>query len=157
MKEVDSESVNLIVTSPPYPMIEMWDDQFSSSNPEIKEALQNGDGSKAYDLMHEELSKVWAEVNRVLVGGGIACINIGDATRKVNGAFQLYANHSKITGYFEKMGFQVLPLILWRKETNKPNKYMGSGMLPPSAYVTLEHEYILTKFLFLGRTKYLVF
>lgn len=143
MREVDSKSVNLIVTSPPYPMIEMWDEQFSSSNSEIKEALQNGDGSKAYDLMHEELSKVWAEVNRVLVDGGIACINIGDATRKVNGAFQLYANHSKITGYFEKMGFQVLPLILWRKETNKPNKYMGSGMLPPSAYVTLEHEYIL--------------
>jgi len=143
MEDVDSESVNLIVTSPPYPMIEMWDGQFSSSNSEIKEVLQNGNGPKAYDLMHEELSKVWAEVNRVLVDGGIACINIGDATRKVNGAFQLYANHSKITGYFEKMGFQVLPLILWRKETNKPNKYMGSGMLPPSAYVTLEHEYIL--------------
>jgi len=143
MKEVENKSVNLIVTSPPYPMIEMWDEQFSSSNSEIKEALQNGDGSKAYDLMHEELSKVWAQVNRVLVGGGIACINIGDATRKVNGAFQLYANHSKITGYFEKMRFQVLPLILWRKETNKPNKYMGSGMLPPNAYVTLEHEYIL--------------
>lgn len=144
MNEIENNSVNLIVTSPPYPMIEMWDDQFSSLNPQIKEALSNSNGKKAYELMHEELNKTWKECNRVLVDGGIACINIGDATRKIDGdSFQLYANHSKITHYFEKLGFSVLPLILWRKETNKPNKYMGSGMLPPSAYVTLEHEYIL--------------
>jgi DNA modification methylase len=36
-----------------------------------------------------------------------------------------------------------LPVILWRKQTNAPNKFMGSGMLPAGAYVTLEHEYIL--------------
>ena len=36
-----------------------------------------------------------------------------------------------------------MPAILWRKPTNAPNKFMGSGMLPPNAYVTLEHEYIL--------------
>jgi DNA modification methylase len=28
MKELSSESVDLVVTSPPYPMIEMWDDGF---------------------------------------------------------------------------------------------------------------------------------
>ncbi len=36
-----------------------------------------------------------------------------------------------------------MPEIIWRKQTNAPNKFMGSGMLPPGAYVTLEHEYIL--------------
>jgi DNA modification methylase len=41
------------------------------------------------------------------------------------------------------LGFEALPAILWRKQTNAPNKFMGSGMLPPSAYITLEHEYIL--------------
>jgi DNA modification methylase len=40
-------------------------------------------------------------------------------------------------------GFTALPAILWRKQTNAPNKFMGSGMLPAGAYVTLEHEYIL--------------
>ncbi len=143
MKEVLSGSVNLVVTSPPYPMIEMWDEQFSTSNNEIGEALQKGEGMRAYSLMHEELNRVWKEADRVLMTGGIVCINIGDATRKLGDSFQLYANHSRITCYFEKMGYQVLPLIIWRKETNKPNKFMGSGMLPPNAYVTLEHEYIL--------------
>ena len=42
-----------------------------------------------------------------------------------------------------QLGFSSLPAILWRKQTNAPNKFMGSGMLPPGAYVTLEHEYIL--------------
>jgi modification methylase len=42
-----------------------------------------------------------------------------------------------------KIGFSALPTIIWRKQTNAPNKFMGSGMFPPGAYVTLEHEYIL--------------
>jgi DNA modification methylase len=42
-----------------------------------------------------------------------------------------------------KLGFSSLPEILWRKQTNAPNKFMGSGMLPAGAYVTLEHEHIL--------------
>jgi modification methylase len=41
------------------------------------------------------------------------------------------------------LGFVALPEILWRKQTNAPNKFMGSGMLPAGAYVTLEHEFIL--------------
>ena len=143
LKKIEDESVNLIVTSPPYPMIEMWDKIFSSLNPAIEEALNDQNGFEAYDLMNKELNKVWAEVDRVLVPGGIACINIGDATRKIGDSFQLYSNHSRIICCFEKMGYQVLPDILCRKQSNKPNKFMGSGMLPPNAYVTLEHEYIL--------------
>ena len=55
----------------------------------------------------------------------------------------LYPNHSRILAAMLKTGFSALPLILWRKPTNAPNKFMGSGMLPAGAYVTLEHEYIL--------------
>ena len=43
----------------------------------------------------------------------------------------------------QNIGFSALPAILWRKQTNAPNKFMGSGMMPPGAYVTLEHEYVL--------------
>lgn len=143
MNYVDSKSVNLVVTSPPYPMIEMWDGLFSLLNPEIKNALQVNDGMKAYQLMNNELNKVWKEIDRVMVDGGIVCINIGDATRKIGDNFQLYANHAHIIRFFEEMDYQVLPMILWRKQSNKPNKFMGSGMLPTNAYVTLEHEYIL--------------
>lgn len=143
MEKIFPKSVNLVVTSPPYPMIEMWDELFSSNNPDIKDALERNDGMKAYLLMNKELDKVWKEVDRVMADGGIVCINIGDATRKIGDNFQLYANHAHIIRLFEEMDYQVLPMILWRKQSNKPNKFMGSGMLPPNAYVTLEHEYIL--------------
>ncbi|MFW9896699.1 MAG: DNA-methyltransferase [Candidatus Thorarchaeota archaeon] len=143
MSEVSSNSIDLMVTSPPYPMIEMWDAMFSSLNNDIKQAFEEEDGRRAFNLIHKELDKVWFEVARVLKIGGIACVNIGDATRKIRDVFQLYPNHVKISISFQNNGFIVLPCILWRKPTNSPNKFLGSGMLPPNAYVTLEHEYIL--------------
>lgn len=143
MNCIDTESVDLIVTSPPYPMIEMWDDQFKQQNRDIAQALDNEDGNRAFDLMHAELDKVWSESYRVLKKGGTACINIGDATRTINKNFRLYSNHTIILKSCLEIGFNALPFILWRKQTNAPNKFMGSGMLPSGAYVTLEHEYIL--------------
>lgn len=143
MDKIKDSSVHLVVTSPPYPMIEMWDEIMAKQNHEIKSALEKNDGNKAFELMHKELDKVWAEVNRVLIPGGFACINIGDATRTLNGEFSLYSNHARIISSFISLGLSNLPNIIWRKQTNAPNKFMGSGMLPSGAYVTLEHEWIL--------------
>ena len=143
MGELQSNSIDLMITSPPYPMIEMWDTLFSSLNEDIKQALEEENGKRAFNLMHEELDKVWSETARVLKLGGIACINIGDATRKIGKNFQLYPNHAKVSTSFHKNDFNELPYILWRKPTNSPNKFLGSGMLPPNAYITLEHEFIL--------------
>ncbi len=143
MDLIPSDSAHLIVTSPPYPMIEMWDELFIQQNPGIPKALKNREGPRAFDLMHEILDQVWLEVHRILISGGIACINIGDATRTIGDNFSLYANHARILSALTRIGFSALPIILWRKPTNAPNKFMGSGMLPAGAYVTLEHEYIL--------------
>src|SRR5690554_4099186 len=143
MKELEDNSIELVVTSPPYPMIQMWDEIMAKQNTKIQTALDKEDGANAFEYMHIELDKVWAEVERVLTPGGFACINIGDATRTIGGNFSLYSNHSRIITSFLKLGVDNLPNILWRKQTNAPNKFMGSGMLPAGAYVTLEHEWIL--------------
>lgn len=142
MKCLKDESVNLVVTSPPYPMIEMWDQILASQNPSIGDTLEV-DPQKAFELMHQELDKVWAECYRLLKVGGFMCINIGDATRTINKEFRLYNNHTRIVKACINIGFDNLPNIIWRKQTNAPNKFMGSGMLPCGAYVTLEHEWIL--------------
>ncbi|MBD3314498.1 MAG: site-specific DNA-methyltransferase [Chitinivibrionales bacterium] len=143
LAQLPDKAVRLVVTSPPYPMIPMWDKVFSERNYQVEKALSAGEGLSAFELMHVELDKVWNEVYRVLDDGGFACINIGDAVRTVNGCFRLYANHARLLSACVSIGFDVLPTILWRKPTNAPNKFMGSGMLPAGAYVTLEHEYIL--------------
>jgi DNA modification methylase len=137
------ESVHLVITSPPYPMISMWDDIFSKMNNKIQDALVDNDGNTAFELMHVELYKTWKELFRIIVKGGIACINIGDATRTINKVFKLYPNHSKIIESFINIGFINLPEIIWRKPSNSPTKFLGSGMLPCGAFVTLEHEHIL--------------
>ena len=131
MKEVADNSVHLIVTSPPYPMIRMWDSLFEKV------------GCRRYEEMHNYLGRVWNECKRVLVDGGMVCINIGDAIRKVDGIFRLFPNHSKIIESFETLNFVTLPYILWKKPTTKPNAFLGSGFLPTNGYVMLDCEYIL--------------
>jgi DNA modification methylase len=143
MEHVADGSIELVVTSPPYPMIAMWDGVFGKQNSRIQMALENGEAFEAFEMMHDELDKVWKEVERVLIPGGFACINIGDATRKIKDNFALYSNHSRIISAFATLSMSNLPGIIWRKQTNAPNKFMGSGMLPSGAYVTLEHEWIL--------------
>lgn len=142
MNAIRDSSINLVVTSPPYPMIAMWDELFTKMNPQISNVI-GSDGTRAFELMHEELDKTWKEIARVMIPGGIVCINIGDATRKIGDTFSIYPNHSRITMKMIELGFEALPEIIWHKQSNAPNKFMGSGMLPGGAYVTLEHEYIL--------------
>jgi len=140
---VSDASVHLVVTSPPYPMVAMWDDAFRSMSSAAAAALDASDGGAAFEAMHVELDRAWAACQRVLVPGGILCVNIGDATRTVAGNFQLYPNHARVLAAAARLGFVVLPDVLWHKPTNSPTKFMGSGMLPAGAYVTYEHEYVL--------------
>lgn len=135
-------SVALVVTSPPYPMIAMWDEVFAAMDPAVSGWLER-EPARAFEAQHQALDAVWAECRRVLVPGGLLCVNIGDATRSLAGEFRLWSNHARILRACESLGFSVLPDILWRKPTNAPNKFMGSGMLPGGAYVTYEHEYVL--------------
>ena len=136
MAEIPDESIHLVVTSPPYPMVGIWDDFFAQVS------------ASTYDSMHQYLGQTWREVKRVLVPGGTACINIGDATRTTDGVFHLYPNHSRIIEQFDNLDFVTLPYVLWKKPTTKPHykgkgAFLGSGFLPPNAYVTIDMEYIL--------------
>lgn len=137
------QSIDLVVTSPPYPMIAMWDACFSADNPDVATALADENGMAAFEAMHRHLDKTWDELKRVVKPGGFVAINIGDATRSLAGQFACYPNHARITTAMMARGFTPLPEILWRKVSTAPNKFMGSGTLPAGAYVTQEHEYIL--------------
>jgi len=146
MEELDDGSVHLVVTSPPYPMIGMWDDLFSGMDPEIGKCLRSRDRSDiqgAYRRMHAVLSPTFRECSRVMIEGGICCVNIGDAARTIGKRFQLFPNHTEVIHSLESCGLDILPYILWKKPTNRPNAFLGSGFLPTNAYVTLDCEYIV--------------
>jgi site-specific DNA-methyltransferase (cytosine-N4-specific) len=133
----------LVVTSPPYPMVQMWDAVFTEMSPDAGAALAAGDGPAAFEAMHAELDRVWAACAAALSPGGFLCVNIGDATRSIGGGFALYPNHARVITSLMRLGLTPLPDVLWRKPTNAPTKFLGSGVLPAGAYVTYEHEYVL--------------
>jgi DNA modification methylase len=128
---VPDRSVHLVVTSPPYPMIPQWDRLF--------ERL----GARDFAAMHAVLGAVWARCYELLVPGGLLVVNIGDALRSDADGFRLWPNHVGVTQGCERLGFRSLPYLLWKKPTNRPNAFLGSGFLPPNAYVTLDCEPIL--------------
>ncbi len=136
ISEIKKDSVDLVVTSPPYPMVKMWDWMLDKESKDIADDNDYKDLSKILD-------SVWKEMSRVIKDGGIMAINMGDATRKNDKGFLLYSNAAPIINSCTKYGFTQLPGIVWSKPTNSPNKFMGSGMYPVKAYVTLEHEHIL--------------
>lgn len=153
MRELKDGSVHLVVTSPPYPMIEMWDGLFRRLDPGVDDLwrrMEPARGSEqvklakeGYDRMHEVLAEVWGECLRVLCEGGLLCANVGDATRSFDGIFRLYPNHARVIELCEGLGFMTLPYLFWRKPTNRPNAFLGSGFLPTNGYVTLDLEQIL--------------
>ena len=128
MCEVPTESVHLVITSPPYPMIKKWDEMFGIVN---------------FDYQHVQLSHTWQECYRVLIKGGIACVNIGDATRSLDHyGFYCFPNYARLAIDMFALGFTPLIPIYWKKISNRPNAFLGSGMLPPNAYISQDHEYI---------------
>jgi modification methylase len=128
---VRDASVELVLTSPPYPMVPQWDAQFHAL------------GADDQGAMLEVLADAWRACYRVLVPGGLLAIVIGDALRRGKDGFRLWPNHAATLLDAQRVGFRALPYVLWKKPTNRPNAYLGSGFLPPNAYVTLDCEFVL--------------
>ena len=127
MPEISNSSIQLIVTSPPYPMIEKWDSLFKIVD---------------FEEQHKQLDIVWKECWRILQDGGILCVNIGDATRSINKLFQCYPNYARFIMACYSIGFISLIPIFWKKISNRPNAFLGSGFLPTNGYVAQDCEYI---------------
>ena len=143
---ISKDSINLVVTSPPYPMIEMWDELFRGLSmqqiPPV-ELWHHSNIMEIFEQMHLILDRVWNQLFYVVKEGGIVAINIGDATRSISQRFHLFPNGARTTMGMIKAGFTPLPNIYWKKSTNKPNSFLGSGFLPVNAYVTIDCEHIL--------------
>lgn len=114
------ESVDLVITSPPYPMISMWDAVFMDMDPQIglPDHWGKKDGPSPMDVferMHAQLDLVWSELFVVVRDGGIVALNIGDATRSVNRVFRMFPNGARAMMGMIKAGFVPLPNLYWKK------------------------------------------
>lgn len=136
MSMIPDESVNLIVTSPPYWTLKDYDVEG-----------QIGLGSSSYDYYLNELNKVWKECVRVLAPDGKICINImpflltGKAarferreTRLVLGDIERFMDS---TGCMFQFG-----LYIWDKRKIARFSSFGSYPYPPNMFSTYPYEWI---------------
>ena len=76
LNPIPDKSIHLIVTSPPYPMVEMWDQSFLQQDHSISDDFLHNKYHSAFEKMHRILDTVWKECDRVLIDNGFICINI---------------------------------------------------------------------------------
>lgn len=137
MAEVESESVDLIVTSPPYWHIKDYG---------VEGQIGYGQSLHEYLL---DLSRVWKECFRVLKPGRRLCINIGDqfARAIVYGRYKVIPLHAEIIAQCETIGFDYMGAIIWQKKTKMQTTggavVMGSFPYPPNGIVELDYEFVL--------------
>lgn len=136
MSMISDESVNLIITSPPYWTLKDYDIEG-----------QIGLGSSSYDYYLNELNKVWKECVRVLAPDGKICINImpflltGKAARFERRETRLVLGD--IESFMDSTGcmFQ-FGLYIWDKRKIARFSSFGSYPYPPNIFSTYPYEWI---------------
>ena len=137
---LESNSVHLVVTSPPYWTLKRYnehDDQM---------------GHVAdYDEFNAGLNEVWTNCYRALVPGGRLIINIGDvclSRRQNNGRHTVVPLHATIQEHCKAIGFDNLAPIIWHKIANANYEVFGGGGFlgkpyEPNAVIKNDIEFVL--------------
>ena len=121
MAELPDHSVHLMVTSPPYNVGKVYDEDLT-----LGEYL-------------EFLKRVWAETYRVLVPGGRACINVANLGRK-----PYIPLHTFIARDMIELGFLMRGEIIWDKAASaSASTAWGSWQSATNPTLRDVHEYIL--------------
>lgn len=121
MLEIPDNSVDLMITSPPYNVSKEYDDDLS------------------LDEYLELLQKVFLETYRVLVNGGRACVNVANVGRKPYIPLSDYLSRIMID-----IGFNMRGEIIWNKASSaSPSTAWGSWKSASNPILRDIHEYIL--------------
>ncbi|MFA4917281.1 MAG: site-specific DNA-methyltransferase [Syntrophales bacterium] len=121
MKELPNNSIQLMITSPPYNVSKEYDDDLS-----LKEYLQL-------------LENSFKETYRVLENGGRACINVANLGRKPYIPLSDYISKKMLD-----IGFNMRGEIIWNKAASaSPSTAWGSWMSASNPILRDIHEYIL--------------
>ena len=137
MNEVPSESIHLIITSPPY-----W--QLKDYGNEKQIGFND-----TYEEYINNLNLVWDECHRILYKGCRLCINIGDqfARSVYYGRYKVIPIRTEIIKFCESAGFDYMGAIIWQKvttcHTTGGATVMGSFPYPRNGIIKFDYEFIL--------------
>ncbi len=137
MAMVADESVQLIITSPPYWQLKDYgtDNQIGFND--------------SYEEYINNLNLVWQECYRVLAPGCKLCINIGDqfARSVYYGRYKVIPIRTEIIRFCETLGMDYMGAIIWQKATTMNTSgggaIMGSFPYPRNGILKMDYEFIL--------------
>jgi len=122
LPQLPEESVDLVVTSPPYNQDVAYEDHMDA-------------------LSHSEyiawLKDIFFKIHRVLKFGGRVCINVGDGN---NGAIP---THSDIIQFMQDLSYIPMTTIIWDKKNCSSRTSWGSFKSPSCPSFPTPFEYIL--------------
>ena len=137
MEEVADNSVQLIITSPPYGKIKNYG---------IEKQIGFFDSFEDYFW---RLKKVWSECFRVLEPKCRMIVNVGDQYLRTSeyGRYRILPIGSRIIHNCLELGFDFLGDIIWQKisttNTTGGCSLMGSIYYPRNGLLTFDYEHIL--------------
>ncbi len=137
MNEVKDNSIQLIITSPPYGKIK---------NYETEAQIGYFDSFEEY---FKRLATVWKECYRVLEPHCRMVINVGDQYLRARdfGRYRIESISSKIISDCLLLGFDYLGDVIWQKvsttNTTGGCSLMGSIYYPRNGLLTYDYEHIL--------------
>lgn len=137
MSLIGDESIDLIVTSPPY-----WHLKDYGVDGQI------GHGQSLHEYLFD-LYKVWIECYRVLKTGRRLCVNVGDqfARSSVYGTYKVIPIHAEVIAQCESIGFDYMGAVIWQKKTTMNTtggaNVMGSYPYPPNGMLEIDYEFVL--------------
>jgi len=149
MAEIQDNSVQLIVTSPPYWQIKDYGN---------KNQIGFND---TYEEYISNLNQIWSECYRVLDPGCRLSINIGDqfARAVTYGRYKIIPIRTEIIKFCESIGFDYMGAVIWQKMTNMKTSggasIMGSYPYPRNGHLAIDYEFILL-FKKLGKEKNII-
>ena len=140
IKQVPSNSVDLIVTSPPYNV------SLGIGNKHKKDAYDTYDDNMPYDEYLAWMTKFFFECNRVLKYGGRLCVNIGDGA---NGSIPTHVDFTHILlNIFDPRNedqapFKMITTIVWDKNQIGASTAWGSWQSPSQPSFPTQFEFII--------------
>ncbi len=123
MKTLRAESVDCVITSPPYPGVNnLWGELYKAEN---------------FDKAHEFLNHVWDECLRLLRPGCKLIINIANTKRRP------YLPNVARIHWWAKDKIEPTGEIIWNKGYSQLGTAWGSFRLPSDPALADQHEYII--------------
>lgn len=148
MKEIESNSVSLIITSPPYYNIKDYS-MNGTQDSKHTERNENEIGSQnTFNIYIKNMLKVWKECERVLKPNGKLCINVplmpilkkednSQHTRKI------YDLQSEIqNSILKKTNMNLFDLYIWNRVNSSKKLMFGSYPYPGNLYAQNTSEFI---------------